>query len=50
MHKHKKTFVILINIILITAFCLIIYKAYKTFAGDPIMLKKELAKFGNLVK
>lgn len=47
MHKHKKTFVILINIILITAFCLIIYKTYKTFAGDPIMLKKELAKFGN---
>ena len=47
MHKHKKTFVILINIILITAFCLIFYKAYKTFAGDPIMLKKELAKFGN---
>ena len=47
MHKHKKTFIILINIILITAFCLIIYKAYKTFAGDPIMLKKELAKFGN---
>ena len=50
MHKHKKTFAILINIILITAFCLIIYKAYKTFAGDPIMLKKELAKFGNLGK
>lgn len=47
MHKHKKTFIILINIILITAFCLIIYKAYKTFAGDPVMLKKELAKFGN---
>lgn len=50
MHKHKKNFIILINIMLVIAFCLVIYKIFKTFAGDPVMLKKELLKFGNLGK
>ena len=50
MHKHKKNFIILINIMLVIAFCLVIYKIFKTFAGDPVMLKKELMKFGNLGK
>lgn len=50
MHKHKKNFIILINIMLVIAFCLVIYKIFKTFAGNPVILKKELMKFGNLGK
>lgn len=35
---------------LVIAFCLVIYKIFKTFAGNPVILKKELMKFGNLGK
>ena len=35
MHKHKKNFIILINIMLVIAFCLVIYKIFKTYEVVP---------------
>lgn len=50
MEKKTKKLILTINLIIIVLLCIIIYKIFTAYAGNPISLKKQLIKLGNLGK